>query len=170
MGWLRFRYTDDGIVGIFDNGKEVIFDKEDLELVSSRKWYIDETGYARSHKCERMHRVLLESELDDGLVVDHINRDKLDNRRKNLRICTQQTNVQNAGMKNTNKSGVTGVFLDKKVHRWRAQISVQGNGKPDELHIIMGDYRDADSILRKSLPINFCPICGRRLREEKENV
>lgn len=140
MGWLRFRYTDDGIVGIFDTGKEVIFDKEDLELVSSRKWYIDETGYARSHKCERMHRVLLESELDDGLVVDHINRDKLDNRRKNLRICTQQTNVQNAGMKNTNKSGVTGVFLDKKVHRWRAQISVQGKC----IHIGMfDDFEDA---------------------------
>lgn len=51
-----------------------------------------------------------------------------------------------------------------------AESGGKEDGKPDELHIIMGDYRDADSILRKSLPINFCPICGRRLREEKENV
>lgn len=147
MSWLRYRYTDEGIVGIFDSGKEMIFDKEDLEIVSARPWFIDETGYPSARDKEtgertRLHRMLLKGEIPEGKVVDHINRNKLDNRRSNLRVCTQQTNVRNASRSRTNKSGVTGVFYDTKTGRWRAQISRKGQSR----HI--GSFDDFEDAVR----------------------
>lgn len=143
MSWLRYRYTDDGIVGVFDSGKEMIFDKEDLELISSRPWFIDHEGYASTRYGDeriRLHRLLLREEIPVGKVVDHVNRNRLDNRRFNLRICTQKINVHNSSTRKTNKSGVTGVFYDKKACRWRAQISRGGKTK----HIgIFDDFEDA---------------------------
>ncbi len=55
--------------------------------------------------------------------VDHINGDTLDNRKLNLRICTHAENMRNRKLCITNKSGVKGVFRDKKDNKWRASIS-----------------------------------------------
>lgn len=59
--------------------------------------------------------------------VDHINRDKLDNRITNLRVCTKQQNIANAGPKKHNKLGVKGVYRRKD--KFRACIRVHGRTK-----------------------------------------
>ena len=142
MSWLSYRVDDGYVSGIFENGKEVKFSNEDLPNISKYRWYIDTLGYATTTvkgKNVRMHRFLI-SEIPDKMVVDHINRNKLDNRRENLRVVTQQENTWNVGLRQNNTSGVTGVFLDNKTERWRAQIYHEGKVK----HVgIFDDFADA---------------------------
>lgn len=61
-----------------------------------------------------------------GMDVDHINRDKLDCRRQNLRLATRQQNSCNAGRRTHNTSGYRGVYLCKFTRRWRAEIRANG--------------------------------------------
>lgn len=142
MSWLKYKVVDGYAVGIFENGKEMLFDIEDLEKVSAYPWHIDNAGYPGCYaekKMVRLHRFLI-PEVADGMVIDHINRNKLDNRRENLRICTQKENVRNSPLQRNNTSGVAGVFFDKKVGRWRAQV--YKNKKT--VHVgIFDDYEDA---------------------------
>lgn len=83
-----------------------------------------------------IHRVLLNPPKDK--VTDHINHDTLDNRRNNIRTCSQAENNQNAGPR-PNSSGFTGV--DAWGNRWRARIRIQGKVRhlgmfdtPEEAH------------------------------------
>ena len=61
--------------------------------------------------------------------IDHINRDKTDNRIQNLRDVTNQVNCQNMPMRNSNTSGITGVSWYKNINRWAACIKVDGKTK-----------------------------------------
>lgn len=54
--------------------------------------------------------------------IDHINGDPLDNRIANLRLATNQQNQYNRGVNKNSTSGLKGVYWDKPVQRWRAQI------------------------------------------------
>lgn len=61
-----------------------------------------------------------------GLEVDHINRDKLDNRWSNLRVVTKLQNNLNKGIQKNNKSGAVGVVKTKN-NTYIAQIGTNGN-------------------------------------------
>lgn len=67
-----------------------------------------------------MHRLLLG--VSKGEQVDHLNRDRLDNRRSNLRVASQLENVLNTGLPSNNTSGVKGVYRHPKNPKWIAQI------------------------------------------------
>jgi hypothetical protein len=71
----------------------------------------------------RLHRVIMNPE--DNQIVDHKNRDGLDNRRINLRICTKGENNQNKNIAKNNKSGYRGVSLYKPNGRWIARLMVE---------------------------------------------
>ena len=58
--------------------------------------------------------------------IDHWNGNGLDNRLSNLREVTHQENNQNKRMRADNTSGVTGVYWEKQIQKWRAQIGVAG--------------------------------------------
>ena len=79
-------------------GKVALVDDEDFELLSQFRWYFQTPmGYARTTIGERkvyMHRLILKCEVP-SIQVDHINGDKLDNRRENLRIATASQNQAN---------------------------------------------------------------------------
>lgn len=80
------------------NGKEILADAEDYDRLSQHSWCISKTGYAVANihgKVAKLHRFLLNLE-DKNQLVDHINHNTLDNRRKNLRICTPSQNAKNA--------------------------------------------------------------------------
>lgn len=64
--------------------------------------------------------------LPDGMEIDHINRNKKDNRIENLRIVTSSQNSFNSRAKNTNKSGVKGIHWHKRTNTWRAVVMVNG--------------------------------------------
>lgn len=128
----------------YNGYKEVgraIIDKDDYERCKQLRWRLSEHKYKRKHgilirrECvtgspsknnmTSLHRFIL------GLtkkcdIVDHINGNPLDNRKSNLRICTQQNNIWNkTKLSANNTSGVLGVYKDnRKGHKsnWIAEI------------------------------------------------
>ena len=114
--------------------KEAIVSDEDFDRVSQYKWFAtDKEGrfYAyhsfqdRSlfgNKNVSMHRFIVGNKM--GTMVDHMNNDTLDNRRENLRTCTQAQNNANYVLNTKrNKSGYKGVSFHKPTKKWRATLS-----------------------------------------------
>lgn len=82
--------------------------------------------------------------------IDHINRNKLDNRISNLRVCNDLENGQNTNISKANKSGVTGVWFNPKVEKWHAQIMV------NRKNLYLGRYQEKESAIK-----------ARKMAEEK---
>lgn len=70
-----------------------------------------------------LHRFIMKPK--KGEYVDHINGNTLDNRRENLRICTNSANLRNGRKRTNNTSGHTGIWLDKRSGKWVAEIKVK---------------------------------------------
>lgn len=107
-------------------GKAAMIDDEDVATITKHSWHFKDNGYAMrsterngEKKSFYMHRELLNA--PKGMAVDHINHDKLDNRRSNLRLCTIGQNNRNMRM---NKHGFKGVSWDTARGRFKATISV----------------------------------------------
>lgn len=86
------------------------YDSQDEALVRSRKWTVDSVGYpaAKINKRSiRLHQAIL-GRAPKGFHVDHINGDKLDNRRANLRFIPHDANLRNASTAKSN-TGVRGI-------------------------------------------------------------
>ena len=92
-----------------------VVDDEDYEIVSLMKWRKSPRGYAVAKRSELMHRIIMNP--DSGLYIDHINHDKLDNRRANLRVVTQKMNMANRVLNKNNKTGVKGVQFFRNKYR-----------------------------------------------------
>lgn len=106
-------------------------DSEDFDLVFDNKINLDSEGYARLGK-NRLHRIIyqrvINSEIPKGLVIDHKNGNKLDNRRYNLRICTISQN--NMNQKKTRGTSIyKGVYWNKSKQKWYSQIKVDSKVK-----------------------------------------
>jgi len=113
---------------------------EDNYLLHKYLFYIDANGYPRTNisgKPIRLHKLIL----PDALVVDHKNRDKLDNTRDNLRETTKKQNTQNCDKKPSNTSGYKGV--SRKGTSWIAQISFNG------VSIHLGSFVSAEDAARE---------------------
>jgi hypothetical protein len=98
---------------------------EDARLVLEYRWGVNGCGYAsiyRNHNAILMHRLILEAPKE--FVVDHVNHDTLDNRRENIRLCTEAENMRNKVMQSNNKTGAIGVYWHKGKKRWAAQIRI----------------------------------------------
>lgn len=108
-------------------GKTTVVDDADFLWLSRFRWYYARsTGYARTTTGGRkfnLHQMLLPC--TPGLMPDHINRDKLDNRRVNLRLVTKSENNRNKGPQANNTSGVLGVTRHSN-GSWVAQASLNG--------------------------------------------
>jgi hypothetical protein len=111
-------------------GKYAKVSDEDFAYLSQWTWYCDTSGYAarRLHgggksPVWRIHNFLLSS---DGLIVDHIDRDPLNNQRENLRLCTHSQNLMNRGIGAGNTSGFKGVTWCKRTKSWQAQCKAKG--------------------------------------------
>lgn len=105
-------------------GEVILVDNDDFDMVSKYCWYVSTKGYAYSRKNKKhvsMHRLLMTPE---KLQVDHINRNKLDNRKSNLRLVTNQQNQYNTRLPRNNTSGFKGVYYNKDCDKWSAQITV----------------------------------------------
>lgn len=122
-------------IGYTSKGERFYFDKEDFQKINSYCWYIDNYGYVvtDSHKYHgvknkknlRMHRIIMDY-WDNKLDIDHINNNKFDNRKSNLRLVTRSQNFMNKDKQSNNTSGVTGVYWDKSRNKWMAAIQVNG--------------------------------------------
>ena len=123
-------YIDDYALFPLNKGKFTKVDLEDVEFISQWKWCCDTNGYAvriarvrGGSKTIRMHRKIMNPL--DHQVIDHINHDILDNRKKNLRICSQSENSANQRIKSNNSSGYKGVCLIKN-GRYRSRVMKDG--------------------------------------------
>lgn len=103
-----------------------IIDLECIEVVRKYKWHLSH-GYVYNNRVGPLHRYLMNPA--DNLVIDHINRNPLDNRRDNLRACTQHENIFNKSIQCNNTSGVPGVCWDKTKNRWIAYIKFNNKQK-----------------------------------------
>lgn len=117
-------------------------DDDDYARVSAVNWYITGHGYAYSEKVlsGKTSKILMTHFImgkpEKGFVVDHINRNRLDNRKDNLRFCTLAQNNMNRKMQKNNTSGYTGVFWHKPAKKWQVFICI------DKKQTHVGIYAD----------------------------
>lgn len=115
-------------------GHEAIIDVRDLYLVEDKNWcalaqghttYAVRADYSTGkYKLVYMHRHLQSA--PDGLEVDHIDGNGLNNSRSNLRVVSRAQNAKNLGAYNNNTSGFKGASFHKASGKWQAQIRDKG--------------------------------------------
>lgn len=122
------------IISFEIKGHECLIDHDDVDLLTVG-WTVAKSHgnfYARKYSTDRnkrfIHRrimgAILGRELEAGEIVDHIDRNGLNNTRSNLRLATQTQNLANAKVRKHNKLGVKGVFWDKWKNKYKAKITV----------------------------------------------
>jgi len=115
------------------NNKQIaLVDDEDFIEHGKYSWQLNDVGYARRTFKEKgkkdrtvlLHRLIANA--PKGKVVDHINGNKLDNRKENLRITTYSKNGLNRHTVNRNNksSGFCGVRWNKSSSKWQAYIRI----------------------------------------------
>jgi hypothetical protein len=105
-----------------------LIDKEDFDKIKNYGWYarfdrVGKTYYAvtRTHGTNIiMHRLILNA--PNSLVIDHTDHNGLNNRKSNIRICTQSQNCMNKKVQSNNTSGYRGVSFHKKKNKYQATI------------------------------------------------
>ncbi len=109
--------------------KVAIVDDADYEWLSQWKWLYITSGYAvrrymvnKKQRASSMHRLIMNAPAD--MEVDHINRNKLDNRRCNLRFATTAQNQQNR-----TPTLHTSVFKGVTRSRWGWKVTIATGGK-----------------------------------------
>ncbi|MCG3797047.1 HNH endonuclease [Bacillus toyonensis] len=117
------------LVGQYANGRMVQVSDEDFDWLNQYGWIATRDGYAISsvqieerYVTVLMHRFIMGQ--PSGLVVDHIDGNRLNNQRSNLRVCTQSQNSKNQGS-SIGTSKYKGVHWDKEKNKWLAQIMIQ---------------------------------------------
>lgn len=137
------------------NSKEYgMCDLEEWERFKNYKWHLSIRGYLDAHikgKTAFMHKILLPTK--EGYVVDHINRNKLDNRKCNLRYATKKVNAINRSISSRNTSGRVGVSI-KKNGRFLAHIHC---GKDINLGTY-SSFEQAEKAREKAEEKYFAPV------------
>ena len=114
----------------------ILIDLEDKELVEQYTWHVNRPDDAGAHIVTRLprsedpsdrkvylHRLVVDA--PTGVVVDHINQNRLDNRKSNLRFCSIKENVRNQKV----HVGRRFKGVSHSRHHWRAYITVDYKAK-----------------------------------------
>lgn len=140
MGKNKYICRDGYVCVYIENKDEVMLvDYDDWKKMCDKKWLVNDKGYAYCRdngKRVTAHRDIMNP--DHTLVVDHINNEKLDNRKENLRNCTLQENNLNRPVQKNNTSGTPGVTYVKKTGKWKVEICYYGQYK------YLGTFEDYD--------------------------
>lgn len=126
-------------------GQIVLVDDDLYEELNRKKWHVPNSlRYAQrrialpSGKSSSlyMHRAIMGCTRGDGLYVDHINRNTLDNRRENLRVLTAREQGHNKGSRPGSSSRYRGVSWDSDRHLWAASVQKKlDSGKMKKFHL-----------------------------------
>ena len=120
--YLKYDLTHKYGIGYTNTGVKFYFDLEDYEKIKPYSWN-ENKGYIYTDikgKKVALHRFILNA----TKIVDHINHNKYDNRKCNLRECTTSQNSTNRKPYKFNKSGYNGVVFYDKLNKWQARIGV----------------------------------------------
>lgn len=102
-------------------GKIAIIDDNDFEKVNKWKWSFHHSGYVVRGKPQiSLHRFVMKAK--KGQFVDHINRNRLDNRKENLRFCNRRQNQFNS-------LGEDGIHWRGDREAWIVRMMVNGRKK-----------------------------------------
>lgn len=151
--YLKKKYNEYNLSGEYGigytfKGEEFYFDLEDYTKIKDYCWCIDAYGYVRGNTKKskiKFHRLI--TNCSDDMVIDHINHNRADNRKLNLRICSQHENNMNKGIAPNNTSGITGVFWNKKLNKWGATIGFKGKN----IHLgVFDDFEDAIKVRKEA--------------------
>jgi len=123
-----------GVACLLNSAKaELLIDACDLDAIGAGIWTVrtERTGHKYAvrfigGRYTRLHRLLTGAK--DGLDVDHIDRNGLNNTKKNLRVCTRSENNCNQAIRKSNKSGLKCVYRHCKTgeKQWRCRIKFNG--------------------------------------------
>jgi hypothetical protein len=142
-----------------NNLYHTLIDDKDLNKVKDYKWRVDTYGYVIANQFDhdkkrlpnlKMHRLIVDAEENE--IVDHADGNPLNNRRFNLRICTQAQNLANK-RKQTYKRGAStskykGVYFDKQMKKWRARVTF--NKKTIHVGLFVNELDAAKAYDRKA--------------------
>ena len=152
------------LTGKYGMQKQVIISKEDFERVDGRKLCCLATGYVivwnrETNKSEYFHRWLFELEAGDKSVVDHIDGNKLNCTRENIRLCTISDNMCNRKkMKMNNKATSKYKGVTFKNGKWQACC------KKDKKNYVLGYFKTEEEAAKayndkaKELHQNFAVL------------
>lgn len=139
-----------GIGWTLNTNAEFYFDLEDYDKIKNYCWceVIDKNkGYrwlnawdVNTNKLVKMHQIIL------GKYCDHVNRNTLDNRKKNLRPSTFSENMKNRSKFKNNTSGITGVSWNSKCQKWVSYINDNNHKR-----IWLGKFVDKEDAIRARL-------------------
>lgn len=138
----KYIFNNDIVEVYTVKNEKILIDKEDYGKIKDYYWSLNSQGYAISvinGKHKRLHLMIIDK--PKGTVIDHINGDKLDNRKSNLRICTQKQNSRNTKLAKNNTSGVTGVYKTK-YNTYSASIMV------NRKQICLGTYKNIKDAIK----------------------
>ena len=118
-------------------GQVAIVDDDMFDYLNQWKWQASEQKNGKFYaqrkikvnslrKCIMMHRLIVNN-TDIKLHTDHINGITLDNRKINLRICTNSQNQMNKKVQINNKNGLKGVSFNKEKKKYEVSITIKGN-------------------------------------------
>ena len=125
-------------------GRHAKVDNEDWDYLRRWKWYASCKGKRGQYygcrtlrkgetgsRCRLLHYEVLRlrQPLGGGKVIDHINRDPLDCRKGNLRICTHRENLRNQRPQRRGTSQYRGVYFQRRKGKWTAKIKYEGKSK-----------------------------------------
>lgn len=115
-----------------------VIDLCDLELVKYHKWRFNNFGHVVTGSGKNIrdisHIILgIDKSLDSEIIVDYVNSNPRDNRRINLKICTQSQNHLSS-----NSTGIIGVSYDKNRHVYAPEIRI------DKKRVHLGRYRSIE--------------------------
>ena len=117
-------------IGYTLKGEEFYFDLEDYDKIKDYCWCISpstKSVVAResgTNKTISMHRLIMN--FPQNKQIDHIHHKKFDNRKSELRLCTNQENNWNKAEQSNNTSGHRGISWDKRDKLWHCYIEING--------------------------------------------
>lgn len=95
----------------------MIVDRDSVSILNKSKISVYKDHHARTYyaanKNDRIHRIVMSLKRHDGLVVDYINKNGLDNRTKNLRVVSVSINNRNTNVRRTNIFNCRGITEDQ---------------------------------------------------------
>jgi len=143
----KYELTGEYGIGYCYNDNTIFyFDIEDYDKIKDYSWAHNNRGYVSAtlfkNKRVLMHRLILNNKFE---IIDHINKNRTDNRKCNLRGCTKSQNGANSNVPKNNISGFIGVSFVKKTNKWCARITV------DYKDMHLGTFNNKEDAIRARL-------------------